>query len=91
MPAATARNPKVAAILSLLTGTPIGQLYAGHFRRGFFIWLITGIALPIGLLLLWLLPFGRTALVCTFIAIIATPIVLACDAYKLASGNRQDD
>ena len=40
------RRPWLAALLSLLLGGPVGQIYAGRFRRSMVLWCVTAWLLP---------------------------------------------
>lgn len=84
MPTLRTRSPGLAAVLSFLSFSPLGQIYAGHLRRSLSLWLITGICVPAMTLGVWLTRYGRLALLWTFLMLLAIPTILAVDAYVLA-------
>ncbi len=78
------RRPWLAALLSLLGGGPLGQVYAGHFRRSMLLWIIGGVLFPILAISIVSLPLGRVGFVLLLLSVPAFPVCLALDAFFLA-------
>jgi signal peptidase I len=85
------RRAWLAALLSLL-GCPLGQVYAGRFRRSVLLWVLGVLLLPLFAFSLISLPVGRRGflllLACMLACMLAFPIYLAVDAFLLARRNR---
>lgn len=78
------RRPWLAALMSLLLGGPLGQIYAGRLRRALGLWCIGAAILPSLALLIISLPVGRSVLAVAMACLLGFPIFIAVDAYLLA-------
>jgi signal peptidase I len=81
------RRAWLAAILSLL-GSPLGQVYAGCFRRSVILWGISAACLPLLMFSLMSLPIGRLGVPFLLLFTVAFPIYWAVDAFRLARRSR---
>ncbi len=84
---ANPRRPWLAALMSLLGG-PVGQIYAGRFRRSLVLWIAGGVLLPIFAIAAVSLPTGRMGLTLILLSAIGFPILLAVDAFLVAKRRR---
>jgi signal peptidase I len=80
------RRPWLAGFLSLLGG-PVGQVYAGHFRRSIILWCAAALLLPVVIATVSL-PIGRWGIVLLMLLVLGIPVYLAVDAFLLARRNR---
>ena len=80
------RRAWLAALLSLLGG-PLGQVYAGRFRRSLMLWFVGALLLPLLAFSSISLPLGRLGLVLLLLSPLAYPMYLAADAFLLARRN----
>ena len=81
------RRPWLAALLSLLSGS-LGQVYAGHFRRSMFLWII-GVFFGLILALCFIsLPLGRLGMTLLLLCVPAFTVFLVIDAFLLARRSR---
>jgi len=71
-----------------LPGVPLGQVYAGRFRRSVALWCVGGFLVPIFAFASNSLPLGRSYFVLLVLFALAFPIYLAVDAFLLARRNR---
>lgn len=81
------RRPWLAALLSLL-GHPVGQIYAGRFRRAIVLWVVGSLLLPLLTLSFIALPTGRLGMGVLLLCVVSFPFYLAIDAFLLATRNR---
>ncbi len=81
------RRPWLAALLSLLVG-PLGQIYAGRLRRSVVLWVVGAMLLPIFAVAGISLPMGRMGLAVILLCVLAYPVFLAVDAYRVAKHDR---
>ncbi len=88
-PRVVPRRPWLAALLSLLFSGPIGQIYAGRFRRSLVLWFLTALLLPILTFTILTLSSGRVAHVLLLTLSLGVPVFLAIDAYVAARRSRQ--
>ena len=82
------RRPWLAALLSLLCGGPMGQVYAGRFRRSIVLWFVGTLFLPVVGFALILLPLGRLGLALFVLLAMGFIIFLPVDAFLLAKQHR---
>lgn len=82
------RRPWLAALLSLLFGGPIGQIYAGRFRRSMVLWCATALLLPTFAFVMLSLPLGRLATILLMLLMLGVPFYLAVDAFLVARRHR---
>ena len=82
------RRPWLAALLSLLFGGPLGQIYAGRFRRSLILWFLTALLLPILTFAIITLPISRLAVFLHLLFVLGVPIALSIDAYLIARHQR---
>lgn len=75
-------------MLSLLGG-PLGQVYAGHLRRGIALWVVGGLILPILALSSIFLPHVRIGFPLLVLCTLSFLVFVVVDAYLLAKRNRQ--
>lgn len=81
------RRVWVAALLCLLGG-PVGQVYAGHFRRGVVLWSLGVCLLTIIIISIICLPLGRTGAILMLLSMLVFPLYVAVDAVLLVRKNR---
>ena len=82
------RRAWLAAVLSLLGGGPVGQVYAGHARRSILLWFLGAVLLPLVVFPAVFLPIGRTGFALLMACALAYPLYLAADAFLLARRDR---
>lgn len=82
------RRPWLAGLLSL-TGAPIGQLYAGHLWRAIILTGICSLVLPISTFLIVRLPLSQLVTCSLIVLVLATPLILAVDAFFLTRRKRR--
>ncbi len=82
------RRPWLAALLSMLAGGPLGQVYSGSLLRAVVLWLIGALLLPLLAYGSILLPLGRASYWVLWVPMLAFPIYVICDAFVLARRNR---
>jgi signal peptidase I len=82
------RRPWLAAVLSLLGGGPLGQVYVGRMRRSIFLWLAGTAVLLILAMGATGLRIERLGLIVLSLCLLAIPIYFAVDAFLLARRER---
>lgn len=82
------RRPWLAALLSLLLGGPVGQIYAGCFRRAIVLWCVTALLLPTFAFVTLSRPLGRHVTLLLVLLMVGVPFYLAIDALLLARHHR---
>ena len=82
------RRPWLAAILSLLGGGPLGQVYVGRLRRSLVLWLCGGCLAPFFAIFISTLPIERRGINAIVLCVAAVPILFAVDAFVLARRDR---
>lgn len=80
------RSPWLAVLLALLGG-PLGHIYAGRFRRGLWLWIVSHI---LGVLFFLVVPFtsGPLAIVAGALVYVGYALFLIIDAYRVAAQQR---
>lgn len=82
------RKAWLAALLSLLGGGPLGQVYVGSLRRGVLLWFVGVFIASVVALSAMTLPIGIIGFVLLVMCAVAFPICLAVDAFLLARRQR---
>ena len=80
------RKPWLAVLLSF-AGGPVGHVYAGAMQRSVVLWLVGVSVTVVSLLIAIVLPLPRTACFLLYACTVGIPLVIACDAFRIAVRN----
>lgn len=86
-PTVKPRRLWLAALLSLCSSGPLGQIYVGRLRRSLVLWTTGAILTLLASTFIWL-PIGRFSLAAFLLCAIAFPVYLAVDALVIANRYR---